>query len=124
VGSEIQSSQAPHSRTQGTAVSNLWADSTIRDLAKELGWLDTYEHDYRFLSQIAHCTAQGILMDRVGNTLEIRTDMLVREILVFGTRYMISVAKHWNDVFGLIEATHLAELAVEAINFNFGAAQT
>jgi hypothetical protein len=56
--------------------------------------------------------------------LEIHTGLLVREILVFGTRYVTSVAKQWNDVFGLLEATQLAALAVEAVNFNFDPAQT
>jgi hypothetical protein len=36
---------------------------------------------------------------------------------------MTSVAKQWNDVFGLLEATQLAALAVEAVNFNFDPAQ-
>jgi uncharacterized protein DUF5677 len=108
----------------GRPFRNWWGDSSIRDLAGQLGLADTYDQDYRFLSQMAHCTSQGVLMERVGNTLEIRTGLLVREILVFGTRYMISVAKQWNDVFGLLEATQLAELAVEAVNFNFDPAQT
>lgn len=108
---------------KGRPLRNWWGDATIRDLASQLGWLDTYEQDYRFLSQMAHCTAQGVLLERVGNTLEIRTDMLVREILVFGTRYMISVAKHWNDVFGLMEPDQLAELAAEAVNFKLDTTQ-
>jgi hypothetical protein len=37
-------------------------------------------------------------MARVGNTVESRTEMLVREILVFGTRYMTGVTNHWNDI--------------------------
>jgi hypothetical protein len=105
----------------GRPLRNWWGNKSIRELANDLGLLKTYDHDYRFLSQMAHCTAQGILMSRVGNTVEIRTDILVREILVFGTRYMIKVTKHWNDTFRFIEASRLEELACKAVRFNFGA---
>jgi hypothetical protein len=107
----------------GRPYRNWWGDKTIKDLARELGWEDTYNQDYRFLSQMAHCTSQGILLHRVGNVVEIRTDILVREILVFGTRYMLNVAKHWNDAFGLMELAKLTELAKDAVNFNFAAGQ-
>jgi len=107
----------------GRRFRNWWGDKTIKDLAAEIGWADTYDQDYRFLSQMAHCTAQGILMDRVGDLLEIRTDILVPEILVFGTRYMLNVAKHWSDAFGVLETADLLALANDAVNFNFAVAR-
>jgi len=55
----------------GRPFRNWWGDSSIRDLAGQLGLADTYDQDYRFLSQMAHCTSQGVLMERVGNTLKI-----------------------------------------------------
>jgi uncharacterized protein DUF5677 len=74
-------------KSSGRPKRNWWGDSNIRDLANTLGLVDTYDQDYRFLSQMAHCTSQGILLGKIGNVIQIRTDMLVREILVFGTRY-------------------------------------
>jgi hypothetical protein len=62
-------------------------------------------------------------MDRVGDLLEIRTDILVPEILVFGTRYMLNVAKHWSDAFGVLETADLLALANDAVNFNFAVAR-
>jgi len=44
---------------RGKPLRNWWGDRTIRDLAFSLGLVATYEEDYRFLSQMAHCTAQG-----------------------------------------------------------------
>ncbi len=106
-------------RSSGQPLRNWWGDSTIRNVANELGLLDTYDQDYRFLSEMAHCTAQGVLLERRGNVVEIRTDMLVREILVFGTRYMIEIARWWNEHFSLLKTQLLGDLAQEAVNFDF-----
>ena len=106
-------------RPTGQPLRNWWGDSGIKDLAYSLGLQSTYDEDYRFLSQMAHCTAQGFLLDKRGSTVEIRTDMLVREILVFGTRYVVSIAKFWNDHFGLLNLAELATLAQEALDFDF-----
>jgi hypothetical protein len=86
---------------RGRPFRNWWGNSSIRDLASSLGLMATYDEDYRFLSQMAHCTAQGILFAQRGEIVEIRTDLLVREILVFGTRYIIGIAQPWNEHFGL-----------------------
>lgn len=105
---------------RGRPFRNWWGDSSIRDLASSLGLVATYDEDYRFLSQMAHCTAQGILFAQRGKIVEIRTDLLVREILVFGTRYMIAIAQLWNEPFGLLSSRDLASLGHEALSFDFG----
>lgn len=111
-------------KPSGRPPRNWWGDSTIKSLAKELGFIETYDQDYRFLSQMAHCTAQGILMERRGDIVGIRTDMLVREILIFGTKYMIEVARIWNENSALLDTPTLANLAKEAVDFDFSAGES
>ncbi len=106
-------------RPNGKPFRNWWGDSGIRYLANKLGLTQTYDQDYRFLSQMAHCTAQGILVRNRAGIVEIRTDTLVRELLVFGTRYMIEIARLWSEHFAIIEIPVLASLASEALNFDF-----
>jgi hypothetical protein len=88
-------------------------------MAQKLGLKDTHEQDYRFLSNVAHCSARGILLDTVGGTIQITRDVLVREMLVYGTKYMLGVALYWNEQFALADATKLSELLAEAVAFNF-----
>ena len=106
-------------RPSGKPFRNWWGDLGIRDLANKLGLGQTYDQDYRFLSQMAHCTAQGILVKNRAGTVQIRTDALVRELLVFGTRYMIEIARRWSEHFAIIEIPVLASLASEALDFDF-----
>jgi hypothetical protein len=53
--------------------------------------------------------------------VDIRTGTLVREILVFGTRYVLDVTRLWNEHFNQIDGAGLAKLAREAARFDFQA---
>ena len=99
-----------------------WFGSDFRALATNLGVKDTYDKDYRFLSHIAHCSSRGLLLASVHDTIQIKTDRLVREILVFGTKYTLWVAVNWNEHFALIDAEALEKLRNETINFDFRSA--
>lgn len=101
---------------------NWWGNSSIRDLAQLLGLAETYDQDYRFLSQMAHCTSQGILFRRRGNTVEIRTDILVPALLVYGTRYVLAVAGFWNAHFSLLDEDALSRCVDGARAFNLAPA--
>jgi len=80
---------------------------------------DTYDEDYRFLSHVAHCSSRGLLLDKINNVIEIKSDRLIREILVYGTKYALAVTTKWNEHFHLIEQKTLDKLCEDANNFDF-----
>ena len=108
-------------RPSGHQIRNWWGDDKIKQLANlpGVGLKDAYDQDFRVLSQMAHCTSQGILFRRAGDVMEIRTDILVSEILIFGTRYILDVTRLWNGQFNLIDGVDLAQLSSEAERFVF-----
>jgi hypothetical protein len=95
-----------------------WFGSNFRQLATDMGFTDTYDKDYRFLSHVAHCSSRGLLLDKINDTIQIKTDRLVREILIFGTKYTIWITLNWNKCFALLDHTNLEKLGDEAINFD------
>jgi len=96
-----------------------WWCGTIRDLADRLGLLETYDQDYTFLSQMAHGTTQGILLEVRSEGIEIRSHRMVPEILVFGCRYILGLALFWNESFNLVDEEVRAGLSSEALGFDF-----
>ena len=80
------------------------------------------EQEDRFLANVTHCSARGMLLDEGDGTIQITTDVLVREILVYGTKYMLRVALYWNEHFALADTAKLSELHAEAVGFDFNAA--
>ena len=107
---------------KGKRSRNWWGDSTMKDLATKLRLVDTYDQDYGFLSQIAHCTAQGFFLERRGGVVEVRTTgLLIRAILIFGTRYMLTIAQVWQEHFGLLDGLVLAGIADQALKFDWQA---
>jgi hypothetical protein len=73
-----------------------WFGSNFRQLAEKLGLQDAYDKDYRFLSHIAHCSSRGLLLDKIDDVIQIKSDRLIREILVYGTKYTLWVTANWN----------------------------
>lgn len=98
-----------------------WSGLTFAAMADKLNLKNTYEKDYRFLCNVAHCSARGLLLDKVNGVLQITSDVFVREILVFGTRYMLGITLYWNELFAVGDSATLTELHTEAINFDFKA---
>jgi Family of unknown function (DUF5677) len=94
---------------------SFWFDSSFLELAKKLQVRDTYEKDYRFLSHVAHCSSRGILLDKIGDKIEINSDRLVPAILIAGTKYALAVAEKWNEQYALIDSHDLKKLIDEAI---------
>jgi len=103
---------------KGNPVS-FWFGSKLSQLANSLGLTDTYEKDYRFLSHIAHCSSRGVLVDRVENIIQIKSDRLIDPIVVYGTRYALWVTANWNEHFALIPNAVLEKLRDDAIQFDF-----
>lgn len=98
-----------------------WWGGTIRDLFAKLRREDTYDEDYNLLSQMAHGTSQGILLEKRAERIEILTGRMVPEILVFGCRYVLLIAQLWNECFNVIDEETMSSLMAEALAFNFGA---
>ena len=96
-----------------------WFGSNFARLARRLGLQETYDKDYRFLSHVAHCSSRGLLLDKINDMIQIKTDRLIREILVYGTKYALWVTANWNEHLVLIDAATLEELRDETINFDF-----
>ncbi|MBI3911088.1 MAG: hypothetical protein HY320_09170 [Armatimonadetes bacterium] len=107
-------------RPTGSPFRNWWGDTPLRDIARDLGLQGTYDEDYRFLSQMAHGTAQGhlYLFRPAEGGIEVRSDVLVPEMLVFGTRYVLGVAVRWQEHFGVVTTEPLCSLAQEAVEFD------
>lgn len=96
-----------------------WSGLNFYQLATELGLKNTYDQDYRLLSNVAHCSSRGLLLDKVDNEIQIQTDRLITPILGYGTKYMLWVTAHWNEHFKLVEESKLQEILAEAVNFDF-----
>ncbi len=94
-----------------------WSGLNFRELATEIGFRDTYDQDYRLLSNIAHCSACGLLLEKAEEQIQIQTDRLIGPILVYGTKYMLWVTAHWNEHFKLVEGSKLDEILNETMNF-------
>jgi len=98
---------------------NTWFGSNFAGLAATLGLQETYEKDYRFLSNVAHCSSRGLLLEKINNAVQIKSEFLVPEILVYGSKYTLWITANWNEHFALIEPAKLEQLRDEAINFRF-----
>ena len=96
-----------------------WFDSNFRDIAIQLGFKETYDQDYRFLSHVAHCSSRGLLLTSSGGTVQIQSDRLIEAILVYGTKYALYSAANWNEHFLLIDAAKIEKLKDDAIKFDF-----
>ena len=62
---------------------------------------------------------QGLLLDKINDRIQIKTDRVIREILVYGTKYALWVPANWNEHFPLIDATILEKMRDDTINFDF-----
>jgi hypothetical protein len=96
-----------------------WFGSNFKQLAKDLDWQVAYSQDYHLLSHIAHCSSRGLLLDKINDKIQIKTDRLIREILVYGTKYTLWVSANWNEHFALIDTATLEKLRDETIKFDF-----
>jgi hypothetical protein len=99
-----------------------WSGLNFAALASKLNMQQTYDVDYRFLSNAAHSSAAGAMLSVVEGTLQIADDTFVSPILVYGTRYMLAVTEVWNAHFKLIEDSKLEEFRKQVLNFDFKAA--
>lgn len=107
-------------RPSGDPLQN-WSGLSFAAMAERIGLKDTYETDYRFLSNVAHCSARGLLLDKVDGTIQITSDALIDELLIYGTKYVLAVTLYWNEHFALGDSGKLSELHAEAVGFDFKA---
>ncbi len=98
-----------------------WSGLSFANLASKLNTQQTYEVDYRFLSNAAHSAAAGSMWNVVGGTPQITDDTFVTPILVYGTRYMLAVTEVWNAHFKLIEESKMEAFRKQGLNVDFRA---
>lgn len=104
-------------RNQKPAIN--WFGSNFREIAKSLGVEDTYDTDYRLLSNIAHCSARGFLMKMNCAGIQIHSDSFVEAVLVYGTKYILTVVERWNEHFAIVDKAKLREIGDKVIDFDF-----
>lgn len=95
-----------------------WSGLNFADLANKLNMKQSYDVDYRFLSNVAHASSAGSMLNVVSGTLQITDDTFVTPIVVYGTRYMLTVTEVWNAHFKLIEDLRMVEFRKRALNFD------
>ena len=79
-----------------------WGPS-FRDMFEAAGLLDAYEQDYTLLSAIAHGSARDLALHYAMPIINLRSDMHVPALLIFASRYYLSVADAWNRHFTRID---------------------
>jgi hypothetical protein len=99
-----------------------WSGLSIADLARKLNVMQTYNKDYRFLSNMAHGSSAGLLLGMRDGQLQVTDDTAATPILVYGTRYMLAVAEVWNAHFKFIEESRMAEFGKQCLAFDLQAA--
>lgn len=97
---------------------NWWGPGTIRDLAEEIGAVEAYKTDYRWFSQVAHCTTQGLgRIGRKSRGIEINSEHFVPAILWWATKYMLMIALVWEDQFHSLNQREWMRLKKEVESF-------
>jgi hypothetical protein len=97
-----------------------WGGGGIKALAQKVDLIDTYNEDYKFLSQMVHCPSVGIIVDISKGVFNIRSnkyDRRMEGILVYACRYMIAIAEKWNKTFNLLNRDWLSELTKRSLEF-------
>jgi hypothetical protein len=105
----------------GNPLSN-WSGLSVATLARKLNMEQTYDQDYRFLSNMAHASSAGSLLGMREGELQITDDTAATPILVYGTRYMLAVTEVWNAHFKLIEESKIDEFRKRSLSFDLQAA--
>lgn len=101
---------------------NNWSGLGFADMTRKLQTPETYEQDYRFLSNMAHSSSAGFFPRIVGGRLQITDDTNATPILIYGTRYMLAVTEIWNGNFNLIKQSKMVDLRNRCITFDFQSA--
>jgi len=89
-------------RTANGRIARNWHAKTIRDLTRELGVEDAYEEDYRFMSEIAHGAASGLMIEVADDgKMILESTAHATPILVWACAYFSTCLQHWNVIFNL-----------------------
>lgn len=99
-----------------------WSGLSVADLARKLNMMQTYNEDYRFLSNMVHVSSAGSLLRMRDGRLHITDDTAATPILVYGTRYVLAVAEVWNAHFKFIDEPKMAEFRKQCLAFDLQAA--
>lgn len=84
-------------------------------LATLAGARDSYENDYRVLSQMAHGLASGFLFEMSRGKIEIRSGRMAGALVLWATSYVLIAASVWNAHFPLFPEEKLTQLRDEVL---------
>jgi|ERR1700722_9270198 hypothetical protein len=62
------------------------------------------------VSHIAHCSSRGVLVHKVDNVIQIKSDRLIDPIIVYSSRSALWVTANWSEHFALIPNAILEKL--------------
>ena len=85
----------------------------MQSIFSELGRQDTYDHDYRLLSRIAHGASSDQVIAFAADTVPVRPLWHLDTLLVLASRYFVAAALVWNDSASLIDKGALDALALK-----------
>jgi len=86
------------------------AQPSFQKMFAEIGKHETYQKDYRLLTQIAHGSSPDQLIEFARETIPMRPGWHLGALLVFATKYALATAILWNEISPLIDETRLGHL--------------
>jgi len=81
-----------------------------RDMFADVGALDLYEQDYRYLSNMAHGSPDDLVVLFSHQTINIHRHKHASILLTYGARYTVLAGGMWNNIFGIIPDGEMSAL--------------
>jgi hypothetical protein len=82
---------------------------TFKQMFEYAEKIDTYDQDYTYLSKLAHGSSEELVLRYSYDTVLVRSTPHVGMLLVFSSRYYLSVAEIWNRAFNVFGDSALNE---------------
>ncbi len=82
------------------------------DMFRDCGFEDLYRSDYAFLSAIAHGSYEEQALRYSVSPVPMHDHRKMPYLLIYASRYLTFIGKHWNGRFNLIDTDELEDLRV------------
>ena len=82
------------------------------DMFRDCEFEDLYREDYAFLSAIAHGSYEEQALRYSRSRVPMHDHHKMRILVIYASRYLAFIGKHWNDRFNLIDTDELEDLLV------------
>ena len=84
-----------------------------REMFEDCGHLGLYLSDYAFLSATAHGSFEGQTFRYSMSPIPMQDRRFLPHLLMYSSRYLTMIGKHWNDCFAVIDTDELEALAIQ-----------